>query len=124
MKVILDDANWKVFLMKKYVDDINVMFEAVRMGYRWIRGKLEWSITDEIKDRRSKLSKTRINMNLFINIANSIYPSLKFTMKTTVCQCWISVFGPRLLETALIPEVSSRWLATSSMRSLASTPWA
>ena len=80
MQVVLRKIGWIVFLIKKYVDDINVMMEAIKRGYRWKNGGLTWSHEDMKIDLESGKSLTRINMEVFTNLANSVYPSLNFTM--------------------------------------------
>ena len=80
IKKIMDQAMWKCYLFKKYVDDINVIFEALSPGYRFINGSLRWKECYKSEDLRGKVSTNKINMELFRQIASSIFPTLTFTM--------------------------------------------
>ena len=80
----MDKANWKFYFFKKYVDDINIIFEALAPGWRFINGQLRWKYCYKSEDLRGKSGKSENdqNMELFRKIASSIYPTLTFTMDT------------------------------------------
>ena len=50
IKQILKVNNWKFYLLIKYVDDVNLICEALRKGTRYINGKLEWNEAWQTED--------------------------------------------------------------------------
>ena len=76
----MEQAGWKCYFMRKYVDDINVIFEALNPGYRYINGRLRWKQCYQSEDLASGLSQDRINMELFRKVASEQFPTLTFTL--------------------------------------------
>ena len=70
---------WKVYLLRKYVNDINVFMEALQYGVRYRSGRLEWSFKDEKRDLASGRSRTFLSLEVFTAMANDIFPSLNFS---------------------------------------------
>ena len=73
---------WTFWLLKKYVDDINIFCEALGKRVRYVKGKLIWSKANEIEDEKGLKSDTKRTMEQFEKIANEFHPSLQFKMDT------------------------------------------
>ena len=69
----------KCYLLRKYVDDVNVYIEALALGKRYRDGVLTWCLKDEKRDSKSGKSLTLLTMDIFTAMANDIFDSLTFS---------------------------------------------
>ena len=58
----LEDCGVKVWLLKKYVDDVLIVCEMLKKGAHYVGGKIEY--TDVSKDEDSNRSKPEVTLNL------------------------------------------------------------
>ena len=79
MRDLLEENLCKTYLLEKYVDDINVLMEALGLGVRWFDGSLRWSQTWEEEDEKSGVTRDELTMRQFTYMANSICKDIKFT---------------------------------------------
>ena len=80
MTLMIDDQVMRVFLMVKFVDDINLVMSSLGLGARWNNKSLQWSKEWEKEDRiKGKLEDT-VTMCTFQAMANSMEPDLVFTV--------------------------------------------
>ena len=78
---IMEQNNITIKTGCRYMDDVRVFLEAIRMGWRWHEGSLcyreEWRIED-LKDGKSSTARTG---RILIDIMNDVMPSLRFTLE-------------------------------------------
>ena len=92
-----------VYLMAKYVDDINVVTSLIPKGYRWKKQdrkwKLKWSEEQETEDKEK--SPELATMDKVRWIGDRLVPGLKLTQDlpenhpSGKCQCYTSRYGHR-----------------------------
>ena len=67
-KLLLKENLVKVYLIQKYVDDINMMLEKLGKGTRWEKGSLRWKQEWEDEDHRSGKTGDRLTMEQILNM--------------------------------------------------------
>ena len=69
--------NLQMYLNKMYVDDINLLMEAIKPGSRWNGESLEWRQEWEEEDLESKEQDDKRTMREIRHMSNSILPFIK-----------------------------------------------
>ena len=77
---LLEENKVKVYLLIKYVDDVNFFLEAIAPGSRWVGGKIATSKQWEEEDKEAGLTKDRATMNVIHQMCESINSWMKFTV--------------------------------------------
>ena len=81
--VTLGRAGMDVHMLRKYVDDVNLLLSLVEKGYRWNSDteRLEWSQEADNEDRAqgAKTDRER-TFRVVQEIASSIVPGIAFTI--------------------------------------------
>ena len=75
------ENNIKVRKSERYMDDIRAFLNALKMGWRWVDGKLAYTRTWEKEDRMSGISASRRTANVLVGMMNSVFPFLNFTIE-------------------------------------------
>ena len=72
----------ETIMMSKYVDDVFTILVHIGEGARWNNqlGKIMWESKDIEEDINNKKSNDKITMDVWREMASSIYEFLKFTM--------------------------------------------
>ena len=68
-----------IYMLDKYVDDVENVQESVGLGTKWTGEKLEWREEWMLQDQQLGRSHTNVTMAAVLNIANSVRPWLQFT---------------------------------------------
>ena len=70
------------YLMVKYVDNVFVFLNALRNGMRWNKelNKITWTEEDKIYYVEENNSEDHVTMNVWKDMASSIYSFLNFTV--------------------------------------------
>ena len=93
----LEKAGIKVWLMRKYVDDVIVVCSMARRGDRVLGdGTIGRTCESLGEDRRSKVSRPQVTLNLLEAIANKVLPFLKFTGEAAEGDQGIPVLDTRM----------------------------
>ena len=81
MKEILEENNVKVYLMTKYVDDINIATEIILSGYGWVQEEGKWRLrwSKEMEELDKERSEEAATMTKLRMLGDSFIPGLKFT---------------------------------------------
>ena len=77
--VRLDDAGMKLWMVAKYVDDVNVVCDVVSPGWMWLEGSLQWKEDWERQDKSSGVSPEVRTANIILEAAEMQVQWLKFT---------------------------------------------
>ena len=80
---LLKEKNVKVYLLKKYVDDILSRVKNLPLGSRWMDGQICVDEEARMKDLEAKKSPESVTMSVLGEIVSSINGDLKFTTKVT-----------------------------------------
>ena len=72
------ENNLTIYMFKKYVDDVNVVMEALGSGYRWNGETMEWKKEWEEEDRNGGEEYDKITMREVRKMSDSILPFIKF----------------------------------------------
>ena len=73
-----------LYLLSKYVDDINILTSIINRGYQWeenLEGgvRLRWSEERKAKDDTEDVSDEERTMELVRELADTLVPGLRFT---------------------------------------------
>ena len=81
LKYLIEKVVWCIYLFVIYVDDCNVYMEALEKGVYWDKENknLGWSAEQEVTDASSGKSDARRTMDIFLQMANSIFTYVTFT---------------------------------------------
>ena len=79
MKEIMMDNLMIIYILDKYVDDINVVNECIDKGSTWNGDRIEWSEEWESEDLVSGKLDEIITMEAMLGIGKGIIPCLEFT---------------------------------------------
>ena len=81
LKYLIEKVVWCIYLFVIYVDDCNVYMEALEKGVYWDKENknLGWSAEQEVMDASSGKSDARRTMDIFLQMANSIFTYVTFT---------------------------------------------
>ena len=71
----------KIYLLKKYVDDVLTMTSRLKKGSRWINGSVVW--TPETESQDQSRTEDEVTMEVLRSIASSVFNYLKFTAETS-----------------------------------------
>ena len=85
----------------RYVDDIRKLTNAIKLGWRWVDGEIQYKKALEREEAEPKLTPTRKTASIFKKIYESVHKELKFEMETSEdfesktfptldYQCWLS----------------------------------
>ena len=88
----LDRAGFVLWALMKYVDDVNVVCDKLKPGWRWVEDDLRWREDWCQEDEQSGLTVEMRTMNLIREAANHMIPWLEFTQDL-----------PELHETLKVP---------------------
>ena len=72
------ENNITLYLMKKYVDDVNVLMEALGCGIRWNGEKMEWKAEWEAEDKAGSEEDDKRTMREIRKMSGSILPFIQF----------------------------------------------
>ena len=75
----LDDNNVKVYILTKYVDDILLVTQNFKLGSYWNGSKVVHSKSIGARHRKSGISRSKLTLDIFKQIADSIFQFLRFT---------------------------------------------
>ena len=80
-KKMMEEKGMKIYLMEKFVDDVNVVVEGMRLGSRWNdeEKRIEWSEEEERKDKEEGRKKGSVTMEVVRRMAGEEYECVKFT---------------------------------------------
>ena len=79
MDLVLEENLVKRYLKEKYVDDVNLVVEAVGLGVRWKEGTLRWTQECEDQDRNQGRTHDSVTTQVLVEMANSVDPNITFT---------------------------------------------
>ena len=77
-KQILMANNITAYMFAWYVDDVNLLLQALGLGWRWTGEKLEWKVEWEKEDEEKNENDDVRTMREIKKISNSILPFIKF----------------------------------------------
>ena len=80
----LESLEIKLWLLKKYVDDVLVVVTNLPLGSRYRDGKILQSKESEKEDIQRDRSKSDVTMSVLKEVANEILPFLKYTGEVSV----------------------------------------
>ena len=74
-----------VYLIKKYVDDVNICMEMIEPGWSWTKQKtglpvLEWTKEMETEDKKLEVSPEELTMRKVQELASILIEGIKFTV--------------------------------------------
>ena len=79
MKQNMLDNGMTIYMLDKYVDDVETLQESIGLGTRWERDSLVWKKEWEEEDQSVGRSENNVTMIAVRDIANSVQPWLQFT---------------------------------------------
>ena len=80
----LTDLDMRVWLLKKYMDDVLVVTTNLALGSRYRNGRIERTERDTQEDRTNNRTKEEVTMEVLRNVANTVLPFLEFTSEVSV----------------------------------------
>ena len=82
MIMMMKENKIDVYMFRKYVDDVNIILEALGMGVRWCDNekRMKWMQEWEEEDKESNIPRDQITMREMVRMSNSLYPWIQFTM--------------------------------------------
>ena len=92
----LEKAGFKVWLLQKYVDDVVIVCSMAKRGHRLVNGILERDCDTFSEDSRNLRRVEDITLDILQQIANQIFPFLKFTGETSYGELSIPVLDTEL----------------------------
>ena len=75
----LEQNGTKVYVLSKYVDDILIICDNVRLGSYWNEQRIAWSKSVLAKHTESRMSIDELKLDVLKQIADTLIPFLKFT---------------------------------------------
>ena len=76
---ILKEQGIDILLLTIYVDDLLLISKNLRIGSRWMDGKLHWSKETELEDLEKGRDNEEVTLQVYLDAANEIIECLKFT---------------------------------------------
>ena len=73
----------KTLVVFRFVDDLRIWLHAIKNGWRWEEGKMQFSLFWELEDRESGVTPEQLTAREMRKIMNSIFPELTFEMETS-----------------------------------------
>ena len=77
-KELVKANNLTIYMFRKYVDDINLVMEALGIGYRWNGEQMEWKKEWENEDLEKGEEVDKRTMREVRKMSDSILPFIKF----------------------------------------------
>ena len=68
----------ELFMFSKYVDDINMILEELKLGMRWDGQKIVWTVEAEQEDKQNNHPGDQRTMKVMADMSNSIISFLNF----------------------------------------------
>ena len=94
----LEENNVKIYLLRKYVDDVMIVTRNFELGSYWNGTKVKWNRWIKERHKKSGISRSKLTLDIYKQMANSIHSFLKFTGEVSdssepiPCldtQCWV-----------------------------------
>ena len=79
---LLENINWAVRVGFRYVDDIRKLLRAIKMGWRWEKGVMQYKKAWEREEEQENLTPTQKTARELKKIYESVHKELKFEMET------------------------------------------
>ena len=78
IKEMAADNNITLYMLKKYVDDVNLILEALNIGHRWNGTAMEWRKEWEEEDKKNGEMDDKRTMREIRKMSNSVLPFVNF----------------------------------------------
>ena len=79
---LLENINWTVRIGFCYVDDIRKLLRAIKLGWRWKKGVMQYKKAWEREEKQENLTPTQKTARELKKIYESVHKELKFEMET------------------------------------------
>ena len=79
---LLENINWTVRVGFRFVDDIRKLLRAIKLGWRWKKGVMQYKKAWEREEKQENLTPTQKTARELKKIYESVHKELKFEMET------------------------------------------
>ena len=76
---VLESNGVKIFTLTKYVDDVMIICQNLKLGQYWNGREIVYSESVKRKHMDSQMSREKLTLDVLIQVAESIHDFLKFT---------------------------------------------
>ena len=80
-RMLCANNNIRIGKNNRYMDDIRAFLKALRMGWRWMDGRLCYTESWLEEDKKEGLSASRRSANILVGMMNEVFPFLSFTVE-------------------------------------------
>ena len=70
IRKLMKENEINVYLIRKYVDDVNLILQALGYGVRWEGGRMRWREEWEEEDRQGGLPRDQLTMREIQKMSN------------------------------------------------------